>query len=265
MLLVWNSTAGGSRSGTAAALQSLMLVAFVSLHASLSHGWLGFGAFAAIALTVAFGLEANSIANGFPFGFFAHNVPGPRLLEVPLHVPLAYVVLGWIAWTLARTIVRRRPGDVGGSAVVLLPILAALILTGFDYCYDAIGSTVKGLWTYRHPSGQFGVPLTNFLGWVFTGWLFFQLFALVEGRFPPDTDAVDRRGYRLLPSLVWGGMTLQFPLLWANVPAGTVAVAGRSFMIADIYEASVIAALLTMVPVALAAAAAAITSRPPPP
>jgi uncharacterized membrane protein len=246
--------AGWGSGGIASGLQALSIVLFVVTHASLSNGWRGFGLFFAIAVVVAFLLEASSIATGFPFGFYVHNVAGPKPLGVPPHVPISYAILGWLAWTLARLIVRQHPCDAGGLNRFTTPVVASFILTAYDYAYDPIGSTVLGMWSYHRPSGYFGVPLSNFLGWMFTGWVFFQLFALVESRFPPNRAAVTQTSYWLLPCLIWAASAVQYPIRMAYAPAGSVTVAGRTFVTADVYEAAVVAALLTMVFSAVTAA-----------
>jgi putative membrane protein len=237
-------TAPGAHAGV---VQALVLVVIVVTHAQLSYGWKGLVVYVLVVSAIAFSLEACSIATGFPFGFFTHNLDvGPKPLGVPLPVVMGYVVLGWFAWTLARLIVRDAPSTGSRLQRFTTPIVASFILAGFDYPYDPIGSAVLKTFSYRHPSGQFGVPLGNYLGWLITGWLFFQVFALLEPRFRAS-PAWGRRAFWLLPCLVWSGLALQYPLLFAAAPAGTVEVGGRSFVIADIYEAAVAGSLFTMI------------------
>jgi putative membrane protein len=236
----------------AAGLQALLLMVFVALHGSLSNGWRGFASFLIISAAVGFGLEASSIASGFPFGFYVHHLPGPKPLGVPLPVLFGYCVLGWVAWSVARLIARQQPSAAGGLNTWSTPVIASFVLAGYDYAYDPIGGTVLGLWTYRYPSGVFGVPLSNFFGWLFTGWLFFQLFACLERRFPP-TPVAKRRDLWLLPCIIWLMLSAQYPLLFAAAAAGTVTQGGRTFVIADVYEAAVAASLFTTVFTALVA------------
>ncbi len=236
----------GKFSAAAAGIGALLMLLIFVLQASLIYGWKGLGAYVVIVAVIAFGLEANSIAHGFPFGFYVHHQPGPKPLGVPIPVVLGYVVLGWYAWILGRLIV-----DAGGSGPAALrrfatPVVASFILAGYDYPYDPIGSAVLHMWSYRNPSGQFGVPLINTLGWLFTGWLFFQVFALVADRFAASATIAHRR-FWLLPVVVWLGMALQYPIMFANAPAGNVVLGVRSFITSDIYEAAVAASLFSMV------------------
>jgi putative membrane protein len=85
------------------------------------------------AVAVAFVLEASSIATGFPFGFFVHNATGLKLLGVPPVVAISYAVIGWLAWALARLLVRQHPCDTGGLNRFTTPLVASFILTGYHY------------------------------------------------------------------------------------------------------------------------------------
>lgn len=258
---LWSKWPESGSAGVAAGLQALALILFVAVHALASNGWRGFLAFFGIVITSSFILEASSIATGFPFGLFTHNVTGPKLLGVPPHVPISYAVLGWLAWTLARLIVREHPNNSFGLNRFSTPIVATFILAGYDFAFDPIGATVLKLWTYHRPSGDFGVPLSNLLGWLFTGWLFFQLFALIEHRFPPKNPAALRFGYWLLPCLIWGATALQYPIEFTIAPPGMATVEGRSFVAADIYETSLMAALMTTIFAAVTATLRLCASR----
>nr|MDT0667179.1 carotenoid biosynthesis protein [Micromonospora sp. DSM 115978] len=131
---------------------------------------------------VAFALEASSVAVGFPFGSYEHHTGGPRLLDVPLIVPSAYFAFGWIAWVLASVMVRNTPSRPVGAERFTTPLVATVALTGWDFTFDAVYSTVNAQYSYAEPSGHFGVPVSNFLGWLLTGWIIAQVFAVVEPR-----------------------------------------------------------------------------------
>jgi len=244
---------GSPGAAWAGAIQGLLLVMAMVAHGSLSYGWKGFGTYVCIVGIASFLLEACSIATGFPFGFYHHQgAPGPAPFGVPMTVMMGYITLGWFAWMLARLIVRQTPWRSVGIEHFVTPLVGGFILAGFDYPLDPIGSTVRNMWVYRHPSGQFGVPLTNYLGWIFTGWISFQLFAFVEHRFQ-SSPAVTQRNFWLLPAIAWLGMALQYPVMFAVAPAGMVELGASRFVIADIFEAAVSASLFSMVFVALLA------------
>ncbi len=259
----WLSVASPHASSAAAvsgAIQGLLLVAIVIFHGIICYGWRGFVAYLLIATVVTFLLEANSIANGFPFGFYVHHgAPGPAPLDVPISVMAGYVVLGWFAWMLAKLIVCRGLHCQNRLVSWLVPLVAAFILGGFDYPFDPINSTVHGMWSFRDPGGQFGVPLTNYLGWIFTGWVMFQLFALFEQRHAglvsrgADRAVLGSTRFWAIPFVVWLGLSTQYPIQFLLAGDGMVELAGSRYSVADIYEASVAGSLFTLVFVSLLA------------
>ena len=232
------------------AAQLILLFVIALLHSSLLYGWLGTCCYVVIGLVVAIAFEASSISFGFPYGSYVHHSPGPRLLQVPLQAAFLYLVYGWYAWTLARLLCLDRPVQMSVGARFLVPLCGGFILAGYDYPIDPIMSSVAGLWTFAEPRGQFGVPLTNFLGWILTGWAIFQPLVFLERRFFA-TPRSRGKSYWLLPSVIWLGQAVQFVIMWSHAPAGEVNPGGRSFVISDVYEAGVAASLFTVVFVGL--------------
>ena len=243
---LWSFLDAGS--GAPSLLAQLLLLLFVALHGSLSYGWRGTAAYVAIAGGVSMLLEITSVNFGFPFGFYTHHTPG-QLLGVPLIIPLVYATLGWAPWVMARVIVRDRPAAAGrASDRFITPVVAAFILTFYDFPSDPISATIAHAFTYRHSGGYFGVPLTNYLGWLLNGFVFYQLFALVEDWFaPPNRAALKVPGYWLMPCLVTVTPVLRFSIAYLLAPQGTASVEGRTFLISDIYESGIIASLMTVV------------------
>lgn len=237
------------------------LMAVVLVHGTATIGGRGILTFFVIAITVSFLLEALSIAAGFPFGFFVHHMPMPRPWGVPLIVPPSYAVYGYLGWRIACTILHCEEPGPSAQRLIGVPLLTAFIIPGFDLVVDPMGATVAHTWTYAHPSGHFGVPLTNFLGWIVTSWAMIQAFALVEALTLREQrrPAMPAR-LRVLPAVIWIITGLQFAIDMMRVPAGTASVAGRTFLVADIAEASLIAGLLAMIPPALAAVLAVLGS-----
>jgi uncharacterized membrane protein len=231
-------------SGLPMALGMLGLILFLLAHGSLTHGWRGVLGFFACAYPVAFAFEALAIATGFPFGFFTHDSPGLEILGVPPTVPIVYGVAGYVAWSIARlVIVGYRAGRLTGPARFVVPPVAALVLAGYDAVIDPGGATVEGRWSYGDPSGLFGVPLTTFLGWVVTGWVAFQLFALLG----PPARRIGTAS--VLPPVVWLGVYLPSVVTFVTASAGpvdAVTVAGRTFLVSDIQEAAVIVGMFSM-------------------
>lgn len=239
---------------------ALLLPVIVLVHGSILYGWVGICVYLAVGFTVGFAFEAFSIAYGFPFGHFVHNGDGFKVAGVAPMALVAYALLGWFAWTIAHIITLDRPFQTHPIARLTLPLVGAFVLAGVDLPTDPIVGTIEKKFTYTYPSGQFGVPLTNYLGWIVTGWVMFQIFVLIQHRFPRAT-ASRSRAFWLLPCLTWLSMIVHLPGRWLRTEPGMVSVGGRSFVIADIYEAAVITSLFSVVAV-IVFAVARLYSRP---
>ncbi len=234
----------------------MIYMAFAFLHVWIGFGWAGAAALFAAGYALGFAAECASIHSGFPFGFYEHtDVLGAKLAEVPLFIPFGFFAITYLAWCIARLIVE----DGRGSSLIWTPIVTGLIATSFDVATDAIGATVYGHWMYRHPTGIFGVPLTNYLGWIFTCTAIGLAFTLIGPRFD-RTPSMSDRSFWAQPPLFWAIAALQFPLGWYIFGFGAdspelVTRGEQSWRVADIYEGSVISALTVMLPPALMALA----------
>ncbi len=106
-------------------------------------------------------VEALSITTGFPYGFFTYGSKmGWRLGGlVPWTVPFAWVPLVVGAVAISAKVVPR------GAARF---VLAVLLLVFTDLLLDPVAVKL-GFWSYTSPGSYFGVPLSNFIGWVVSG------------------------------------------------------------------------------------------------
>ncbi len=139
--------------------------ALTVVHAGLSRGWRTGLAVAALAVVVSVLFEAVGLATGFPYGSYTYSdALGPTLLGVPFLVPLAWLMMVWPSWLLARRLV---PGHRVGRVAV-----AAYVFAGWDVVLDP-QLVQAGYWTWAHPTpalpGIDTVPLTNLAGWLLAG------------------------------------------------------------------------------------------------
>jgi uncharacterized membrane protein len=152
---------------------------FALIHGALRYNWSGILSFLVICLIVSNLLENTSILIGFPFGHYYYtDVLGPKLFLVPLLIGPTYCATGYLAWVLGTVLI----GDIGRTSSALttfaVPFIASFAMVAWDLGFDPTASTINHLWIWEQGGGYFGVPLTNFLGWFFTVYVFFQLFAL---------------------------------------------------------------------------------------
>jgi putative membrane protein len=177
-------------------VQLCLMVAFALLHGAQRYGAKGIAAFAVICLLVSNFMENIGVATGFPFGaYFYTDSLGRKLFYVPLLIGPAYLSVGYMAWALATILV----GDVKRGAdkftAFATPFIGAFIMVLWDVALDPGAATIEKRWIWEHGGGFFGVPLTNYLGWFFTVYLFMQLFALYLRARGEATGAAESKGY----------------------------------------------------------------------
>ncbi len=134
--------------------------------ASATHAAATFGPAAAVRLVLvvtglALAAEAVGVATGFPFGAYEYaDTLGPKLFDVPLLVPAAWVMMAY-------------PCLLAGRALTDRPALAVLasgwLLAAWDLFLDP-QMVAAGHWRWSEPDpglpGVDGIPLTNFAGWL---------------------------------------------------------------------------------------------------
>lgn len=206
----------------------------------------------AICLAITFAMENLGTATGFPFGHYHFEVDAglPHIGLIPIIVGPLWFGAGYFSWVVATILL-----DGADRALekrfnlIALPIVAAFAMTQWDLVMDAPNSTIAKVWIWRDGGAVFGVPLSNYLGWFLTSWLFFQAFALYlrrqgEARGLGTPPSIKLRAIAIL-FYVSAGLTHIIP--WVLGSSGDVVdQAGHAWRISDIREATVAVMLFTM-------------------
>jgi uncharacterized membrane protein len=179
-------TAGSTRAALTVTTVLLGYLLSVS-HALLTRGFRAAAALVGTATAGGFAVEAIGVATGFPFGTYDYSGQlGPKILGVPLIIPLAWTWMAWPAWLAALRLSRNPTGRV---------LLAAAGLAAWDLFLDP-QMVAEGYWTWRspHPAlpGVPGVPIGNYLGWLGFAILLMTALAVAGGekiRTPRPGDA----------------------------------------------------------------------------
>jgi len=237
-------------------LVTLLPFVFVFVHGSLHYRFRDVLVFAAITLVVSNIFENLSILTGFPFGHYYYTDGlGPKLFLVPILIGPAYLGTGYLAWTLARIALGAADKRLPGRQVWAVPVLASFLMVAWDLSFDPIAATLRQSWIWEQGGSYFGVPLSNFLGWFLTVFVFFQLFALyLRGRSSaPSAAQTLSRGYWLLAVAFYGVIALGTPLnILAQTANATVAdPAGVLWRTQDIYTVAGLVWMFTMLPFTL--------------
>lgn len=171
----------GSGVGSYVATFSIALPAFVALFRYLGARR---AALALLALSAfAFVIETFGVVTGYPYGhFFYGDALGPKAFGiVPYLLPVSYgpLVIGAVAAAWTR---RNR---------MLYVLGAALLLTLMDGVLDP-GAATLGFWVWPEGGPYYGVPLSNYAGWLLSGALA-AVVLLAAGRWgsPPRPGLLD--------------------------------------------------------------------------
>lgn len=113
----------------------------------------------AVVLVLAWVAEAVGSSIGFPFGNYSYTHKlQPQLANVPLFIPLAWLMMMPPAWAVARRLTGRWQGPT-------FVAVSALAFTAWDLFLDP-QMVAWELWTWIPAGGYFGIPWTNYAGWL---------------------------------------------------------------------------------------------------
>lgn len=111
-----------------------------------------------------YGVEVVGIATGWPYGTFTYLADlGPMVEGVPLALPLLFLPLVLNAVLLSVLLT----GAAGSRRRVRVPVAIAILLV-VDLVLDP-AAVALGFWAFEGPAAYFGVPLSNYVGWLFSG------------------------------------------------------------------------------------------------
>ena len=175
----WNPTP------LAQALAAIGIFAAVS-HAVLFYGWKDGLALFAICVGVTFVMENIGATTGFPFGHYHFEVGAnlPHVGVIPVIVGPLWFGMGYFSWHVAAVLLGTAARPRGRFERFALPPVAAFVMTQWDVVMEPAESTIAKAWIWHDGGAHFGVPLSNYAGWLLTSWLFFQAFAIYLGRRP---------------------------------------------------------------------------------
>ena len=182
----------------------------------------------AVALSAGWAAEQLGTSTGLLFGRYTYtDVLGPRLVDVPVVIPLMWFALALVGWTMARLLLWQRPllAPASWPVSLLTAWLAAMIVTAFDLGADPYFVDVLGAWVMEKPDGGwFGETVEGFVGWMTVAFgitLAFDRLALRRDRAPASPTG-EAAALALLLGIY--SAALAFQLLWgANLALKVVA------------------------------------------
>lgn len=142
------------------------------LHAAATRGALWAASLVLLTGGISLAAEAVGVRTGVPFGSYEYaSTLGPKVLDVPVIVPLAWVMMAYPCLLLGRRLSRAaaRRGRRATPSIVVTVFTSALTLASWDLFLDP-QMVAAGHWRWHDPTPALpavpGIPLTNYAGWI---------------------------------------------------------------------------------------------------
>jgi uncharacterized membrane protein len=226
---------------------------FAVIHGARMYRLRGMFVFTGLCLGVATFFESVSLRTGFPFGHDRFtDLMGPKISGLPILLALAWAGMGYLSWVVSLALLGYEDKPLSGRRIILMPLVASFVMTSWDLSMEAVWADVDHGWVWRDGGSYYGVPISNFLGWLLTAYVFYQLFAFhLREREPVPA----RAGHWLLAILFYALSALGNLLMIAPTSLGGVFVdaTGRRWMISHIFWTSHLVSIFLMIPLSLIA------------
>jgi putative membrane protein len=186
---------------------TLVFVVFALAHCWASEGPRRTLLFFALAAVVSYALEELGVRTGLVYGAYHYSDQlGFKLDRVPVLIPLAWFMMIYPSWAVARALLRGTDVD-SPAGIGLQALVAALVMTAWDSVMDP-GMATAGTWVWERGGPYFGVPLRNYAGWILTTFIVYcgagLLWRGARGERRPDVT------FAALPVVVYAAYALAY-------------------------------------------------------
>jgi|HubBroStandDraft_1064217.scaffolds.fasta_scaffold220716_1 uncharacterized membrane protein len=186
---------------------TLVFVLFALTHCTALEGLRRTSLFFAISASVSYMMEEIGVRSGFIFGAYHYgNQLGAKLGHVPMIIPLAWFMMIYPSWMVAKALVT----GVNPHALVGLTaraVVAAWVMTGWDVVMDP-GMAAAGNWIWENGGAYFGVPGRNYLGWLLTTFLVYWMVGWLWRGTGHRTTAT--KTFQALPVVVYSFFAVRY-------------------------------------------------------
>lgn len=186
---------------------TVVFVLFALTHCWLMEGGARTGIFFGISAVVSYSMEEIGVRTGMVYGPYHYSdLLGAKLGHVPILIPLAWFMMIYPSWMVARALLRgveqsSMAGNVARAAV------AACVMTAWDTAMDP-GMAASGNWIWEKGGGYFGVPQRNYLGWLLTTFLVYAITGLLWRK--TNRIAGVTRGFAAMPMIVYAFFAVRY-------------------------------------------------------
>lgn len=180
LIRIWGSD---TLIGIATAATAAFLFLFSLSHCIETRGLPRAGAMLGVAFAIALLMEYLGSKHGFLFGNYTYtdNLGYKALGQVPVIIPVAWFMMLYPSWETAGVLVQHSKIQKQKAKILLHVIIAALAMTAWDLSLDP-RMVADGNWIWHDGGAYFGIPLSNFAGWVITSAMIYAVWSLLDKR-----------------------------------------------------------------------------------
>ncbi len=180
LIRIWGSA---ELIGIATAATAAFLFLFSLSHCIETRGLSRSAAMLGVAFAIALLMEYLGSRHGFLFGNYTYtdNLGYKALGQVPIIIPVAWFMMLYPSWEIAGLLASRFKVHSALVKNALRIIIAALAMTAWDLSLDP-RMVADGNWIWHDGGAYFGIPLSNFAGWVVTSAMIYAAWTLLDGR-----------------------------------------------------------------------------------
>lgn len=219
-------------------LTVLLAAGFSLAHAIETRGILTGLLLAGSAVTITMLSEAIGVVTGLPFGHYVYTGQlGPKAFGlVPFIIPVAWFMVLYPAYETVRFLLARLAPRVWRNskwkAALAQCALTAAAMTAWDLSLDP-RMVSAGYWVWRDGGPYFGIPLSNFAGWLLTSFIIYGVWRVFDRPAPASLDlsqAATAPLHAALPVLAyivtWLGESVANVLFWSGPVVGLAVFVG---------------------------------------
>lgn len=186
---------------------TLVFVIFSVAHCSAVEGSKRTSMFFVTSAVISYLMEEIGVRTGLIFGAYHYSdLLGPKLGHVPAIIPLAWFMMVYPAWAVARVLVQGIDTSAA-PGLAAQAIIAAMVMTAWDVVMDP-GMAAAGNWVWERGGLYFGVPRRNYFGWLLTTFVIYWIVGWLWRGLKHRTAAT--RGFEALPVVVYSFFALRY-------------------------------------------------------
>jgi len=113
--------------------------------------------------------------------YYFTDLMGPKIDKAPLSIGLSWMAVFYMGWFMANLVCDGAPSPRRNAIphTIVKSLVATFIVSATDLAADP-ASVEAGLWVWNDGGPFFGVPYSNYIGWIFVGTIILSIIGFVN-------------------------------------------------------------------------------------